>query len=140
MLAVALLDSLDSTLGTRPGASREAREDGEMSAIPEGVIPQNVDNDKERDANRDDDHGYKNEDDYYQDHSGYKTCGPKFVVDGRLTLDAEEKRGPDSMTTRGATLKTTTGRQWSIIIIKEDVCPSVRLSIRLSIRLTKIST
>ena len=36
--AVALLDSLDSTLGTKPAASREAKDD--MKTIPEGAVEQ----------------------------------------------------------------------------------------------------
>ena len=35
MFAVALLDSLDSTLGTKPAASREVKDD--MKTIPEGA-------------------------------------------------------------------------------------------------------
>ena len=79
--AVALLDSLDSTLGTKPAASREAKDD--MQAIPEGVADQE---------------GEEQED-----------VADGQMRGGTLTDDTDANRGTDT-TNRGITLKTATGK------------------------------
>jgi hypothetical protein len=92
-LSVALLDSLDSTLGTKPAASKETLND-DMNTIPE----------TNREYEDPSPKGPK-EDDDLDGHSVGENIDDKEEEE----MPSAENKNTDTVTTRAPTLKTGTG-------------------------------